>query len=374
MSSMKVPFVDLQAQHQPIMNEVMQAIQNVMTKGNFILGGEVAELEAMFAEYCGTKYAVGVDNGLAGEILLLEAYGIGPGDEVIVQANTFVATPAAVSFVGAKPVFVDCDPETYAIAYDQIEAAITPRTKAIMPVHLYGIPSDMDRITAIANRHNLLVIEDACQAHGAFYKGKRAGSMGHAAAFSFYPAKNLGAAGDGGIIVTNDQAIADKIKVLRNCGSPQKYLHTVSPHNHRLDTLHAAVLKVKLPHLDGWNANRGLRAAEYNKLFEGTNIVTAKYLPETTPVWHLYVVRVENRKEMQAYLNEKGIGNAIHYPIPCHLQPYYEPLGYKKGAFPVTEAYMDKILSLPMFEHMTTEQVEYVAEHVKKFAAEPVTA
>jgi dTDP-4-amino-4,6-dideoxygalactose transaminase len=372
--SMKVPFVDLQAQHQPIMKEVMAAVESVLTKCNFVLGSDVAELEAMFAEYCGTKYAIGVDNGLSGEILALEAYGIGPGDEVIVQANTFIATAAAVTFVGATPVFVDCDPNTYAIAYDQIEAAITPRTKAIMPVHLYGIPTDMDRIMAIANRHNLMVLEDACQAHGAFYKGKRVGSIGHAAAFSFYPAKNLGAAGDGGIVVTHDQQLAEKIKVLRNCGSPQKYYHTMSPHNNRLDTLHAAILKVKLPHLDGWNANRRARAEQYTALFAGTNIITAQTLPDTESVWHLYVVRVENRKEMQEYLTKQGIGTAIHYPIPIHLQPFYEKLGYKQGAFPVTEAYMDKILSLPIFEHMTAEQVEYVAEHVKKFAAEPVTA
>lgn len=371
---MKVPFVDLAAQHQPIMAEVMQAIQSVMTRCNFILGNDVSDFETAFAEYCGTKHAIGVDNGLSGLVLAMEAYGIGAGDEVIVQANTFVATAAAITFVGAKPVLVDCDPNTYGIAIDQIEAAITPRTKAIVPVHLYGTMTDMDRIMAIANRHNLLVLEDACQAHGGYYKGKRAGSMGHAAAFSFYPAKNLGAAGDGGAVVTNDAQIAEKIKVLRNCGSPQKYYHTVSPHNNRLDTLHAAVLKVKLPHLDGWNANRRARAAEYHKLFEGSNIITAQTLPETENVWHLYVVRVENRKEMQDYLGKQGIGTAIHYPIPVHLQPFYENLGYKKGAFPVTEAYMDKILSLPIFEHMTSEQAAYVAEHVKKFAAEPVTA
>jgi dTDP-4-amino-4,6-dideoxygalactose transaminase len=241
-------------------------------------------------------------------------------------------------------------------------------------VHLYGIPADMDRIMAIANKHNLLVIEDACQAHGAFYKGQRVGSFGHAAAFSFYPAKNLGAAGDGGIVITNDQQIAEKLKVLRNCGSPKKYYHTMSPHNHRLDTLHAAILKVKLPHLDSWNVNRRARAAEYQKAFAGTPIIAPQYMAETEPVWHLYVVRVDNRTELQDYLSKQGIGTGIHYPIPIHLQPFYENLGYKQGAFPVTVGYMDKILSLPMFEHMTAEQSAYVAEHVVKFATEAVTA
>ncbi|MBX3065795.1 MAG: DegT/DnrJ/EryC1/StrS family aminotransferase [Anaerolineae bacterium] len=371
---MKVPFVDLQAQHQPLMPEIMQAVQNVLTKGNFILGNEVNELEQMFADYCGVKYAIGMDNGLAAEVLALEAYGVGPGDEVITQANTFIATAAAATMVGAKVVLVDCDPDTYQIDLDQLEAAITPRTKAIMPVHLYGIPADMDRIMAIANKHNLLVIEDACQAHGAFYKGKRVGSFGHAAAFSFYPAKNLGAAGDGGIVVTNDAQIAEKLKILRNCGSPKKYYHTMTPHNHRLDTLHAAILKIKLPHLDDWNVTRRARAAEYEKLFAGTPIITPKYQAETEPVWHLYVVRVENRTELQDYLSKQGIGTGIHYPIPIHLQPFYENLGYKQGAFPVTESYMDKILSLPMFEHMTAEQAAFVAEQTIKFASEAVTA
>lgn len=372
--AMKVPFVDLQAQHQPIREELMQAMMSVIDRTNFILGDEVTHFEREFAEYCGVQHAIGVDNGLSGLKLALDAYGIGEGDEVIVPANTFIATAAAVSFVNARPVLVDIAPDTYAIDPDLIEKAITPRTKAIIPVHLYGIMADMDRILEIAKKHNLIVIEDACQAHGAYYKGKRAGSMGHAAAFSFYPAKNLGAAGDGGAVVTNDPEIADKIKVLRNCGSKVKYEHVAAPYNHRLDTLHAAILRIKLRHLDKWNEMRRSRAALLNEALRDSGVITPTAPEDTVPVWHLYVIRTEQREALRAYLTEQGIGVAMHYPIPIHLQAYYADLGYKEGDFPVTEQYAKQILSLPMYAEMTDEAVAYVADHVKRFVAAPVTA
>jgi len=375
---MNVPFVDLQAQHRPIMDEVNRAIQRVIENAHFVLGEDVAAFESEFAAYCGTQYAIGVDSGLSGLELALRAYGIGAGDEVIVPANTFIATAAAVTFTGAKPVLVDIRPDAYNIDPDQIEAAITPRTKAIIPVHLYGIPADMDAIMAIAHKHNLIVIEDACQAHGAYYKDRRAGSIGHAAAFSFYPAKNLGATGDAGIVVTNDAQIADQIKAMRNCGQREKYYHITLPANHRLDTIQAAVLRIKLKHLDSWNVARQQHAALFNDLLKDSGVITPATPAGTQPVWHLYVVRTDDRDELKNHLAKLGIGTGIHYPVPIHLQPYYENLGYREGDFPVTERYAKQILSLPMFAELTPEAVAYVANAIKQFVAdrkaEPVVA
>jgi dTDP-4-amino-4,6-dideoxygalactose transaminase len=367
---MKVPFLDLPAQHRPILDESMEAIRKVVAAGSFILGEEVSKFEAEFAEYCSVKFAVGADNGLSALKMALEAYGIGAGDEVIVPANTFVATAAAVSFVGAKVVLVDVAPGTYNFDLDAVEAAITARTKALMPVHLYGIPVDMDRVMKIAAKHNLIVIEDACQAHGSYFNGKRAGSFGHAAGFSFYPGKNLGAPGDGGALTTNVEKIAEAVKVLRNCGSPKKYYHTVSPYNHRLDTVHAAVLRIKLRHLDNWNAARRHHAEMYNKLFENSGVITPKTPAGAEPVWHLYVIRTEHRDALKDYLAQQGIGTLIHYPIPVHMQPYYASYNWKEGMFPLTEKYANQILSLPMFAELTDEQIEYTAFHVKKFVEE----
>jgi dTDP-4-amino-4,6-dideoxygalactose transaminase len=365
---MGIPFVDLKAQHQPIEGEMIAAISKVIAQTNFILGEEVKVFEQQFAQYCQRDYAIGVDNGLSGLKLAMRAFDIGEGDEVIIPANTFVATAAAITFVDAKPVLVDIKPGTYNIDPDKIEAAITPRTKAIMPVHLYGIPVDIDSILGIANKHGLVVIEDACQAHGAFYKGRRAGSFGHAAAFSFYPAKNLGCAGDGGAVVTNDADAAEKMRALRNCGSKEKYYHLYEPYNHRLDTIQAAVLSVKLPHLDAWNAARAQHAALYNELLADSEYVTPATPESTTPVWHLYVIRTEHRAELQAFLSARGIGTAIHYPIPVHMQPFYKDLGYQEGDFPVTEAYAPKILSLPMYAEMTDSMVREVVAALKEFA------
>ncbi len=366
---MKVPFVDLQTMHRPIRDELAEAMLAVLDRGDFILGKDVAGLEEEYAAYIGTKYAVGLDNGLTALELSLRAYDIGEGDEVIIPANTFVATAAAVTFAGAKVVPVDINPDTYTIDPNLIEDAITPRTRAIIPVHLYGLPSDMDPIMEIANRRNLIVLEDVAQAHGATYKGKRMGSFGHVAAFSFYPTKNLGALGDAGIMTTNDEKVVEKIKMLRNCGSKIKYVHELEPFNHRLDSIQAAALRVKLRHLDSWSDGRRRAAKLYNELFAGSDVVTPITPEGYTHVFHLYVVRTARRDELQKFLSERGVGTAIHYPIPVHLQPFYADLGYKKGDFPVTDEQADQIVSLPMFPDMTAEQVEYVATQVKELLA-----
>jgi dTDP-4-amino-4,6-dideoxygalactose transaminase len=364
----KVPFVDLKAQHKPIQGELDQAIQAVMNRGDFALGKDVRRFEEEFAAYCGTRYAVGVDSGLSALELALRAFGIGEGDEVIVPAHTFIATAAAVTFSGAQPVLVEVDPTTYNIDVEHIEAAITPRTKAIIPVHLYGLPAMMDEIMKIAKVHDLVVIEDACQAHGALYKGERVGSLGHAGAFSFYPTKNLGGCGDGGILVTDDDQVAEKIRAMRNCGQREKYLHEVVPFNHRLDTIQAAILRVKLRYLDGWNEARRQGAAWYGELLSNSGVVIPVEGEDSIHVYHVYVIRTYHRDALQAYLREKGIGTGIHYPVPIHLQPYYAEDSFDRGLFPMTEELCDEILSLPMFPTITHEQVQYVAEHVNKFA------
>ncbi len=365
-----VPFVDLTAQRLPIAHELEEALARVMRSNSYILGEEVELFEQEFAAFCGASYAVGVDSGTSALELILRAYGIGPGDEVITAANTFVATTFAISYTGARPVLVDIDPCTYTVDIVQVQEAITPRTRAIMPVHLYGQPADMDPILALARQHNLIVIEDACQAHGARYKGRRVGSLGHAAAFSFYPAKNLGAFGDGGMVVTNDPDIAETIRKLRNYGQSAKYHHELLGYNRRLDTLQAAVLRVKLKYLDEWNAARRAHARLYQQLLGGNGIrlpVEANY---AEAVWHLYVIRTVARDKLQAHLKERRIGTGIHYPIPIHLQPAYRDLGYGVGDFPVTEHSAGELLSLPMFAELTPEQIAYVANTIKEFLAD----
>ncbi|MCL4250840.1 MAG: DegT/DnrJ/EryC1/StrS family aminotransferase [Anaerolineae bacterium] len=374
---MGVPFVDLKPDHREIENEIMEAVRKIILQTNFILGEDVKLFEADFAEFCGRKYAIGVDNGLAALKIALRAYDIGEGHEVIVPANTFVATAAAVTFAGARPVLVDIKPDTYNIDVDKIEAAITERTRAIMPVHLYGIPVDMDPLMEIASKHNLVVIEDTAQGHGAYYKGRRAGSFGHAAGFSFYPTKNLGAAGDAGAIVTDDEEIANRCRWLRNVGSKEKYLHDFEPYNHRLDTIQAAILKIKLPHLDQWSEQRRQAANLYDELLANSDVVTPIVPAETVPVWHLYVVRSRHRADLQKHLSERGIGTAIHYPIPIHLQPFYADLGYARGEFPVTEAYSEEILSLPMYPAISEAEIREVVDAIKSFVpnnAEVITA
>lgn len=363
-----IPFVDLKAQYASIKDEVHAAMDEVLSNTNFILGNQVAEFEQAFADYCETKYGVGVDSGTSALEMVLKAYEIGPGDEVITCANTFIATTLAISYTGATPVLVDIDPDTYMIDVNLIEAAITPQTKAIMPVHLYGHPVDMDPIMEIAERYNLVVIEDASQAHGALYKGRRVGSIGHAAAFSLYPAKNLGAYGDAGVIVTNDEIIAEKLRFLRNYGSTKKYYHRFKGYNRRLDTLQAAVLKVKLPYLDGWSASRRENAHLYQELLADTPYGLPVEADGCVPVYHLYVIRTDRRDELQAFLGEKGIGTVIHYPVPIHMQEAYAELPYQEGDFPVTERYANEILSLPMYAELTPDMVQTVVDALKEFA------
>src|SRR6267142_1715818 len=362
-----VPFVDLSAQYPMIATEINEAVAKVIHDTDFILGREVGLFEEEFAAYCEAKYAVGVDSGTSALELALRAYEIGPGDEVITAANTFIASALAISHAGAKPVLVDVDPYTYTIDVAGIAKAITARTKAILPVHLYGHPAHMDPIRQLAEKYGLVVIEDACQAHGARYKGKRAGSLGHAAAFSFYPGKNLGGFGDGGMVVTNDRDIAKRLEMLRNYGQKEKYHHQFRGYNRRLDTLQAAILRVKLKYLEKWNAARRWNAKLYQQSLEGSGVVTPTEAAGAESVWHLYVIRTEQRDELKDHLINRGISASIHYPIPIHLQPAYRDLGYQRGDFPVTEAHAQQILSLPMYAELTPVSVEYVAKSIVTF-------
>jgi dTDP-4-amino-4,6-dideoxygalactose transaminase len=363
----KVKFVDLARQYHAIKTEVDSAIAGVLERTDFILGNDVQRFEEEFAQYCEAGYAVGVDNGTSALELALRALDIGPGDEVLVPVNSFMASASAVSFTGATPMFVDMDPATYNIDVQQLEQRITPRTRAIMSVHLYGQPAEMDAIMGLAERRNLYVVEDACQGHGARYRGRRVGGIGHVAAFSFYPGKNLGAYGDGGAVVTNDRAVADRIKVLRNCGQREKYNHVALSYNRRLDTLQAAVLRVKLRYLDQWNTARRKWAAAYDLLLTDTGVVTPKTLPHVEPVYHLYVIQAPERAKLQAHLNGQGFATGIHYPVPMHLQPAYQPLRHREGDFPVAEKAASQLLSLPMFAELHTEEVEAVAACIRAF-------
>lgn len=368
---MAIPFVDLQAQYQTIKSEIDPAVHRVLDKGDYILGQAVRDFEAAFATYCEAEYAIGVDSGYSALELALIGLGVGPGDEVITAANTFVATVLAIHNTGATPVLVDMHPDFYTLDPDKLEAAITPKTKAIMPVHLYGQTVDMDPILAVAEKHGLYVVEDAAQAHGERYKGRRIGSIGHAAGFSFYPGKNLGAYGDGGAVVTNDADLAERIVLLRNLGQKVKYHHIVKGFNNRLDTIQAAVLGVKLNHLDGWNAGRRQAAAWYSEQLAGLPVKTPQTAVYAEHVFHLYVIEVPSkRQELQEYLKAHGIASGLHYPIPIHCLEAFAELPYSKGDFPHTEAAAGKILSLPMFAELTKEDVTFVADHIGKFAAE----
>jgi len=364
---MKVPFVDLTTQFQAMRDEVVPAMTKIMQGAHFILGEEVALFEKEFAAFCEAGYAVGVDSGTSALELALRAYHIGPGDEVITVTNSFIATALAISRTGATPVFVDVAPPTYTLDVSQLPRALTSHTKAIIPVHLYGHPADMDTIMEIAQAHNLVVIEDACQAHGARYKGRRAGSLGHAAAFSFYPAKNLGAYGDGGMVVTSDEQVTAKIRMLRDYGQREKYHHLMQGFNHRLDTLQAAVLRAKLKHLDAWNQARRRHARQYAELLAQSPAVLPAEADYAEAVYHLYVIRVDDRNELKAYLQSQGIATGIHYPIPIHLQPAYRDLGYHRGDFPVAERDAKQMLSLPMYPELDANAIEFVAETINAF-------
>ncbi|MBE0683427.1 MAG: DegT/DnrJ/EryC1/StrS family aminotransferase [Anaerolineales bacterium] len=365
---MKVPFLDLNAPYKELKQELDSAYQRVMESGWFIMGAEVESFEHEFAAYCGVKHCIGLGNGLEALHLILRAYGIGAGDEVIVPANTYIATWLAVSYSGAVPIPVEPDPRTYNLNPSLVEAAITPKTKAIMPVHLYGQPADMDPILQIAEKYNLKVIEDAAQAHGSLYKGRLSGSLGHSASFSFYPGKNLGALGDAGAIVTNDDELAENVRMLRNYGSKVKYFHDVKGFNSRLDEMQAAFLRAKLPHLDEWNERRKRIAAYYLDHLADLPGLTLPYAPaEITPVWHIFVVQTPHRDALQQFLKSKGVGTLIHYPVPPHLSKAYAELGFPKGAFPITETIASSALSLPMGPHLSIEEAEYVGNMIREY-------
>jgi dTDP-4-amino-4,6-dideoxygalactose transaminase len=357
-----IPFVDLAAQRQALAPRLAEACLDSLDRGDYILGRDVELFEREWAAWTGARHAVGVDSGTSALELTLRAHGIGPGDEVITVANTFVATAFAISHAGALPVLVDADPRTYLMDPSGIEAAITPRTAAIMPVHLYGQPADMDAICAIARSHGLLVIEDACQAHGARDRGRPAGTLGDAAAFSFYPGKNLGAQGDGGMLVTDDDEVAERARLLRNYGQRVKYTSQIVGYNRRLDTLQAAMLRVKLPHLDDWNDRRRTHALRYDEALAELPLVRPATRDGVEHVWHLYVVRVPSRELIRERLAREGIQTGIHYPVPVHLQPAYGALGHSRGSFPVTEAAADEVLSLPMYPELPEHAPRRVAE------------
>lgn len=361
-----IEFSNLQPIHNQIRAELDQAYNKVMNKGWYIMGEQLELFEQEYAAYCGTKYCVGVGNGLDALHLILEGYEIGVGDEVIVPVNTYIATALAVSYCGATPVFVDCDPNTFNVDVTRIEEQITDKTKAIIAVHLYGRVADMDAIIEVAKKYNLKVIEDAAQAHGAMWKGKRTGSLGDAAGFSFYPGKNLGAFGDAGAITTNDKELADRVKVLRNYGSDVKYHHIYKGYNSRLDEMQAAFLRVKLRYLDKWAKERRQIAEYYLEHIHGDDVVMASNNNVLENVWHIFPIMVENRDLLRKSLSEKGIQTLIHYPIPVHLQDAYKELSYKKGSFPIAEKYANEEISLPLWVGMTEGQCKEVCNAINE--------
>jgi len=364
---MKIPFVSFLPLERELDSDLRGAFDRVFTCSWYIEGVEDKTFEKAYAEYCGTQYCIGVGNGLDALMLSLKALGIGEGDEVIVPSNTYIATALAVTYVGAKPVFVEPRIETFNIDPEKIETAITGRTKAIMPVHLYGQACDMDPIMKLAKKHSLKVVEDCAQAHGATYKGKKVGTFGDAAGFSFYPGKNLGALGDAGAVVTNDKVLADKIRALGNYGSDYKYHHIYKGNNSRLDELQAAFLTAKLPHLDRMNAERRCIAERYLTEIKNPRVILPTVEQNMVPVWHIFGIRCSEREALERHLNDRGIGTNKHYPIPMHLQECYKNLGFKEGDFPIAEEISRTELSLPMYYGMTEKEIEYVVEAINAF-------
>ena len=360
-----IPFVDLPAQFRALKPEIDAAVAKVFENAQFILGPAVAAFERDFAGFCQTSEAIGVNSGTSALHLSLLAAGVGPGDEVITVPFTFVATVAAIEYAGATPVLVDVEPEFLTMDPAKLEAAITPRTKAIIPVHLFGQPADMDPIMAIARQHNLVVIEDACQAHGSEYKGKRCGSIGQIGCFSFYPGKNLGAYGEGGAVVTSDPGMAKKIRLLRAWGEEVRYEHKYRAFNYRMDGVQGAILGVKLRHLEAWTEARRRNAAEYGRQLAETSVTLPGERRDVRHVYHLYVVRLQQRDVWRDRLNEAGVQTGVHYPIPVHLQPAYRDLGYSAGDFPVCEQASLEVLSLPMFPELTEGQIGEVASALR---------
>jgi len=365
-----VPFVNLHRQYDQVCEEIQSAITSVLDSAWFILGQNVAAFEEQFAAYSEAKYGVGVGSGTDALHLALLACGVGPGDEVITVANSFIATALVIDYTGAVPVFVDIDPISYTMDVGQIEGKISPRTKAIMPVHLFGQPADMHPILALAEEHELWVVEDACQAHGAEYKGRKVGALGHIGCFSFYPSKNLGAYGDGGLIVTNDSDLAERARLLRNYGQVQKYYHQCKGFNSRLDEIQAAVLRVKLGYLDRWNEARRRIAHRYNQQIESSCVLCPVESQWRHHVYHLYVIRSRYRDQLRQWLSAKGIETLIHYPVPIHRQEAYQDLGLPAGTLPITERVSDEILSLPMCPELTDAQIDRVIESVNTFRLE----
>src|SRR5438874_3357373 len=355
-AQLKVPYFDLAAQYRDLREEIRAAIDRVCGKAAFILGEEVEQFEHAFAEYCGVKHCVGLNSGTSALHLALLAAGVGPGDEVITSANTFIATVEAISYVGATTVFADIDPATANIDAAKIEQAITKRTRAIIPVHLYGRAANLGAITKLAADHGLLLIEDACQAHGASFQGKRVGGFGHSAAFSFYPGKNLGAYGEGGALTTNDDEVAKLARALRSHGETVRYVHKYVGYNYRMDGFQAAVLNVKLKHLDEWTSKRQAFSSLYSESLAGARVDLPQDSPEAACVYHLFVSYVEDRDRVRAALQERGVQTAVHYPKPVHLQEGLEHLGYKEGSLPSTERACERVMSMPLFPEMTVEQ------------------
>ena len=374
---MKVPFLDLKAQYNSIKDEVNPAIQNILDNTSFILGKAVSEFEANFAKAHDVKYCAGVSSGTDGNHLVLWALGIKPGDEVIIPVNTFIATAWGATLCGAIPVFVDCHPQSYNLDPAKIEKAITKKTKAIVAVHLYGQPADMDAIKEIAKKHNLIVVEDCAQSHLAEYKHKKTGGLASAASFSFYPGKNLGAYGEGGAVTTNDEELAKKFKMIREHGSSEKYNHQMYGTNYRMEGIQGAVLNVKLKHLNGWTNERRRAAKKYNECLKGVEQIILPFeMDYAKHVYHLFVIQVKStdkanrsatRNELQKFLEDNGVSTGLHYPIPLHEQVCFNHLGYKKGDFPVSEELAERELTLPMYPELADNQIEYVAEKIKEF-------
>ena len=367
---MKVPFLDLKVQYESIRDEITSALQQVLDNTAFAGGSFVEGFEKDFASFCQCEFAIGVDSGTTALWMALLGLGIGQGDEVITTPNTFIATAEAISFCGAKPVFVDVDEQTYNINPDLLEKIITPKTKAVIPVHLYGQTADMDRITEIARAHGLFVIEDACQAHGAEYKGRRAGSIGDAGCFSFYPGKNLGAYGEAGAIVTNNAELAEKMRMFRDHGQARKYYHSIIGWNARMDGFQGAVLSVKLKHLSAWNEARRKNAQLYYELLADVDdVITPLEANYAKHIYHIFAIRVRSREELISSLAQKDIHCGIHYPVPIHLQDAYKNLNIGKGSFVVAEKCAAELISLPMFPELAGEQIRYVVHEIKRFVA-----
>ncbi|MDI6764006.1 MAG: DegT/DnrJ/EryC1/StrS family aminotransferase [Thermodesulfobacteriota bacterium] len=370
-----VPFIDLTRQYKAIEEEILSATKRVFEKGRFILGEEVSAFEEEFARYCGVRYGVGMNSGTDALYLALRAAGIGEGDEVVTVANSFIASALAISFAGAKPIFVDIEPETYNLDPNALEALLKrrratgkrQRIKAILPVHLYGHPAQMDAIMEISHRYNLAVIEDACQAHGAKFNNKKVGSFGAMGCFSFYPTKNLGGSGDGGMVITDEKKLYEKLRLLRCYGEKKKYQHHLKGGNSRLDEIQASILRVKLKYLDRWNKERRKKASIYKDVLEGAGVICPVEKEWTRHVYHLFVIRSKKRDALQIFLKTKGIDTLIHYPTPIHLQKAYKELGYQRGDFPVTEKCSGEILSLPFFPELKDEEMEVVGKQIKDY-------